>query len=414
MQPPREATADPTDVTRAWEELARDGGRIVYVVLDGAGGIPFPGTGKTALAAAATPHLDALARASCCGLLEHVGPGITPGSGPGHLSLFGYDPLRYRYGRGIFSALGIGFEIAPGDVAARVNFATLDAEGRITDRRAGRIDSAANRHLCERIRGAVKLDFDGEYFLRTIAEHRAVLVLRGEGLGHEVGDTDPQVEGVPPARAEARDEASRRTARLVDAFADRVREVLRSEPVANGVLMRGFDAYRPPASLVERFRLRGLCLAHYPMYRGMGHLLGMDALDPGAKIEDAVSALEQNFGDGHDLYFLHVKEPDSRGEDRDFAGKVAALERFDRLLPRVRELDPDVLVIVSDHSTPAAMGRHSWHPVPFLLHAEHVRPDAVDRLDEGACLHGGFGLRPGVHLMGLVLANAGRLAKFGA
>lgn len=402
------------DVTRLWEELAQDGGTIVYVILDGAGGAPHPGTGKTALQAARTPNLDRLAAESSCGMLEMAGPGITPGSGPGHLALFGYDPLRYRIGRGVLSALGIDFDLREGDVAARANFATVDPSGRIVDRRAGRIPTEKNRELCARIREALSLDFGGHYFFETESGHRAALILRGEGLGGDVSDTDPQATGVPPRAPEAASPESRETARLVREFLCKAAEALSGEERANAILLRGFERYSRLPSLSSRFGLSGLCIAAYPMYRGVSRLLGMDVADPPPDMRGSFEALSARFGDGHDFYFLHVKDADARGEDGDFEGKVAVLEAVDREIPRLFELGADVLVVASDHSTPASMKMHSWHPVPAMIRSRHARAGDVTRFDEYGCMRGALGLRPGVHLLGLAMAHAGRLKKFGA
>jgi 2,3-bisphosphoglycerate-independent phosphoglycerate mutase len=402
------------DFSDIWSELAGPGGRILYLILDGAGGLRDPHSHKTALEAARTPKLDRLTQGSACGVLELVGPGITPGSGPGHLALFGYDPLRFRVGRGVLSALGIGFELREGDVAARVNFATLDARGRVTDRRAGRIASDLNRHLCEKIRQAVQLDFDGEYFLQTVAGHRAALVLRSPGLAAEVQDTDPQRTGVPPLEPEPRTSEAEATARLLGSFIAQVHELLADERPANAVLLRGLQRYQPLPSLAQRFGLEGLCLARYPMYRGLCRLLGMELAPVPTNLTEAFDLFGQRGADRYDFCFLHVKGTDTAGEDADFDRKVAAIEEVDRLLPTLLEHQPDVLVVSADHSTPAAMGGHSWHPVPVLIHARNARADAIEHFDEYRCRSGSLGLRPGVHLMGLALAHAGRLKKFGA
>lgn len=403
-----------SDPSSVWEELVRDGGRIVYLVLDGAGGLRDRTTGKTALEMARTPNLDRIMRYSACGLLELVGPGITPGSGPGHLALFGYDPLHYRLGRGVLSALGIDFDLRAGDVAARINFATIDDAGRITDRRAGRLSTETNRRLCERLQHAVQLKFDGTWFLETVAEHRAVLVLRGAGLADDLADTDPQTTGVPPRDPKARSDAARPTAELVRDFVKQAHDVLAGEAPANAILLRGFQRHVPLPSLQERFALRGLCVAHYPMYRGLSRLLGLEVADAPQSLDASFDLLARRYGEGHDFCFLHVKGTDKCGEDGDFQGKVAVIEDTDRRLPDLLDLQPDVLVVTADHSTPAAMAAHSWHPVPVLIHAAGARADGIGHFDEYACRSGGLGLRPGLHLMGLALAHAGRLNKFGA
>jgi 2,3-bisphosphoglycerate-independent phosphoglycerate mutase len=410
------------DITDVWEELITPGGRIVYLVMDGLGGLPSESSGRTALDTAETPNLDYLARDSSCGLLEIVGPGITPGSGPGHLALFGYDPLRWRIGRGVLSALGVDFRLRPGDLAARVNFATFDDDGKVADRRAGRISTELNRKLCRKVLDALDLDFDGEVFLETESEHRAVLVLRGEGLSDELPDTDPQRTGVPPIAmkpdtesvSEPVSEAAAKSAEVLTELLRQAHAALQDESPANGMLVRGFQIYRRIPGLKQRFGLNGLCIAGYPMYRGLSRLLGMDVAESPADIEGLFQSFESHFGDDHDFYFLHVKGTDSAGEDGDIVRKVAVIEEVDRRLPRLLEAKPDVLVITGDHSTPAVMSAHSWHPVPVLLHAKYARRGAAQRFDETACLSGALSLRPGSHLLGLALGHAGRLKKFGA
>jgi 2,3-bisphosphoglycerate-independent phosphoglycerate mutase len=397
------------------DTLTQQGGRIALLVLDGLGGLPREEDGRTELEAARTPHLDDLARRSSCGLLEMVGPGITPGSGPGHLALFGYDPVEHLIGRGVLSALGIDFAIEEGDVAVRINFATLDEDGRVTDRRAGRLPTERNRELCQRLRKSIELDLDGRYFLETVSEHRAVLVLRGKGLGGQVGDTDPQRTGVPPLEAKATAEGSERTAALVRSFVEQARQVLADEGAeANGLLLRGFESYRPMPSLGERFGLKAACVADYPMYRGLSRLLGFDVLPPPGGIEACLGTLASIDDGDHDFFFLHVKDTDKAGEDGDFDAKVAAIEAVDRALPALVEAEPDVLAVTGDHSTPSAMAAHSWHPVPLLLHARLARRDHLGGFGESECGRGSLGLRPARDLMGLLLAHAGRLKKYGA
>ncbi|MFO8133687.1 MAG: 2,3-bisphosphoglycerate-independent phosphoglycerate mutase [Thermoplasmatota archaeon] len=398
------------DDTEIWERLARPGGSIMYLVIDGVGGLPGE-HGMTELEAADTPHLDSLADTSVCGLLEPVGPGITPGSGPGHLALFGYDPLRYTVGRGILAALGVDFDLREGDVAARINFASMDG-GVVVDRRAGRISTSTNRRLCSLIRDHVTLDFDGDLYIQPVKEHRALLVLRGPGLEGDIADTDPQQVGLPSRPPRPRSDGARRTAGLVASFVEQVNDALEGEQ-ANTVLLRGFDTYRPWPSLEERFGLHGVCLAQYPMYRGVSRLVGMDVHRPSLSLDD-YSMVAKGYRESHDFFFLHVKPTDSRGEDGDYDAKVAAIEQVDSLVPGLLDLEPEVLVVTADHSTPAAMATHSWHPVPVILHADSARRDDVVTFDEAACLHGGLGIRPGWHLMGLALAHAGRLEKYGA
>jgi 2,3-bisphosphoglycerate-independent phosphoglycerate mutase len=387
--------------------------RIVLLVLDGLGGLPHPETGRTELESAATPHLDRLARRAALGLLQPVAPGITPGSGPGHLALFGYDPLRWNIGRGVLSALGVGFDLHVGDVAVRLNFATLDGAGRVTDRRAGRPNDAENQRLIAKLRAGIRAPSGVQVFFESEKEHRAVLILRGEGLRAELGDTDPQETGVPPLPVRALDPAAEATARMVQEVLDQARALLRDEPAASGILARGFADYRRYPDFAERFGLRAQAIARYPMYRGVARLVGMTSAPASATDEESVATLGRTFHE-FDFHFVHFKAVDSRGEDGDFAAKVRAIEALDPLIEQVAALGPDVLIVTGDHSTPAAFRAHTWHPVPLLLASPWCRAGEEEGFGERACRRGELGIVEAKHLMTLALAHAGRLAKYGA
>jgi 2,3-bisphosphoglycerate-independent phosphoglycerate mutase len=385
--------------------------KIILCSLDGLGGLPRPGTGKSELETAGLPILHALASRSACGLLRHVGPGITPGSGPGHLGLFGYDPLQHPVGRGVLEALGIDFHLKPGDVAARGNFCTVDGEGRITDRRAGRISTDLCVKLCERLR---TITVDGaEIVIEPVKEHRFVLVLRGDGLSGSVSETDPQALGVPPLPARALEPAAERTAAAVNQFVERARQLLRDSAPANMVLLRGFDRQPDIPLFPETFRLRAAAVAAYPMYRGLARLVGMEVLDTGPTFADEIATLKRHW-DSFDFFFLHYKDTDKAGEDGDFDAKVAALERFDARLPDVLALRPDVLAVSGDHSTPSILAAHGWQPVPALVASAYCGADHVSRFTERDCASGALGLLPAQELMPILMANALRLAKYGA
>ncbi len=386
--------------------------KIVVLSMDGLGGLPQTGGGQTELEAADTPHLNALARDAICGLHEPVGTAITPGSGPAHMALFGYDPRRFQVGRGVLSALGIGFDLRPGDVAARGNFCTVDDAGSVTDRRAGRLDTEVNRELCALLR---EIELPGvELFVEPVMEHRFLLVLRGPELSPQLRDTDPQQTGRRPHEPEPREPAAEATAQLVERFLDQARRMLAEHQPANMVLLRGFSSLPVWPTFREAFGLRGAVLADYPMYRGIARLLGMSALDCQAPLESKIATLEQHW-DEFDYFYLHVKQTDSAGEDGDAAKKRQYIEAVDRQLPALRQLQPDVLIVTGDHSTPAVMQAHSWHPVPTLLWAKNCRADAVSAFGERDCLSGGLGPRfAATDLIPLALAHAGRLRKFGA
>jgi 2,3-bisphosphoglycerate-independent phosphoglycerate mutase len=385
--------------------------KIVLLSADGLGGFPDPATGRSELETARLPHLDALARRGSCGLLRHVAPGITPGSGPGHLGLFGYEPLRYPVGRGVLEALGIDFDLRPGDVAARGNFCTLDAAGHIVDRRAGRISTERSAALVDRLR---RIRVPGaEIFVEPVKEHRFVLVLRGPGLSGRLSETDPQALDRPPLPVQAQAPEARATADLVNRFVAEARPLLADAAPANMVLLRGFDQRPALPRFPEVYGLRAAAIAAYPMYRGLARLVGMDVLKTGSTFADEVVTLRDHW-DAYDFVFLHYKDTDKAGEDGDFPGKVAALERLDAALPAIEALEPDVLAVSGDHASPAVLRAHSWHPVPVVLAGRYALPDAVERFTERACSTGSLGTLPAHDLMPLVLAHALRLTKYGA
>jgi 2,3-bisphosphoglycerate-independent phosphoglycerate mutase len=395
------------------ELLVSNSTKIVFLIMDGLGGIQMEGKGGTELQAARTPHLDQLAEVSSCGLLDPVGPGITPGSGPAHFALFGYDPIQYNIGRGILEATGIDFPLTEKDVVARMNFATVDSGGKVTDRRAGRISSETNQRVCQKIRQGLKPRAGLEVIVETVKEHRGILVLRGEGLRGEIQDTDPEREGVPPLEARPLAPEAKETAARVQNVLSQVGKILADEPKANMVLLRGFAKHTRYPSMKERYGLNSLAIAAYPMYRGISRLVGMTVLSNVSNLEEEFKALEENFSK-YDFFFLHVKQTDSRGEDGNFDAKVAVIEEVDRYLPRVRALKPDVLVVTGDHSTPAKLASHSWHPLPAILYSSYCLIDRVRQFDEVSCIQGALGRMRSVDLMPLALANARRLNKFGA
>ena len=393
--------------------VVKNQSKIIFLIMDGLGGLPRPGGHETELETARTPHLDALAKKSVCGLLDPVGYGITPGSGPAHFSLFGYDPVKNNIGRGILEGAGIDFPMTDRDLLVRINFATVDKNGLVVDRRAGRIDNETNRRVCRKLQDKVRLDKDVEIIFESVREHRALLVLRGDGLREEIAETDPQKTGMLPIPPRALLPAAEPTAALFSEIVDQARKVLFDEARANMILLRGYARYRRYPSIQERFGLNALAIASYPMYRGIARLLGMDIALPMDSIKAEVDVLQENYAK-YDFFFVHVKPTDSTGEDGNFEAKVKVIEEVDTLIPLVTRLKPDVLVVTGDHSTPAVMASHSWHPVPLLLAAETCRPDRVERFGERDCSQGDLGRIPMVYLMGLALAHAKRLEKFGA
>jgi 2,3-bisphosphoglycerate-independent phosphoglycerate mutase len=397
------------DLVRELAEKAET--KIVMLVADGLGGLPLEPGGKTELETAATPNLDRLAARGTSGSSIPVLPGITPGSGPGHLGLFGYDPLEFKIGRGALEATGIGFELGPHDVAARGNFCTLDSAGLIADRRAGRIASEESFKVVERLQ-AVRIP-GVETFVKPVKEHRFVVVFRGPGLDGAVADTDPQAVGVAPLDPQPLSPAAGRTADVAKEFVRQAREILASEPKANGMVLRGFAAKPALPSYQELYGLRAAAIAVYPMYKGLARLAGMTLVGQAQSLEEQIDELARHWND-YDFFFLHFKYTDSTGEDGNFAEKVRRIEELDKAVPRIEKLRPDVLVVTGDHSTPSRMKSHSWHPVPTLLVADTCRPDGLAAFSERDCLRGGFGILPAKHLMLLAMAHAGRFGKFGA
>jgi 2,3-bisphosphoglycerate-independent phosphoglycerate mutase len=388
-------------------------GKIVLLVMDGLGGLPMEEGGLTELEAAVTPNMDALAKKSMLGLHESIRTGVTPGSGPAHLSLFGYDPLKYQVGRGVLSALGIDFDLRKEDVAARGNFCTVDEDGRVTDRRAGRIPTEVTVGLCKMLREKVSIP-GVEVFLKPVKEYRFLLVLRGEGLSGNIEETDPQVVGEKPLKAMAQDQASKKAAEYVQEFVRQAAEILKDENPANMLLLRGFSQLPDWPLFPDVFGLRSLAIAMYPMYRGVAKLVGMESPPASQSYDEEIDLLEEKWED-YDFFFVHIKKVDSYGEDGAFDKKVHEIEKVDALLPRILALDPSVLIITGDHSTPCAMKYHSWHPVPTLLYAKTCRPDGIDKFGERSCLGGGLGVRfPAFELMLLALAHAEKFDKFGA
>lgn len=394
------------------KELAvENNSKIVMVVMDGLGGLPWQPGGLTELETAKKPNLDKLAREGVCGLSTPIAPGITPGSGPAHLALFGYDPLTYEIGRGVLEAVGIGFEMGPNDVAARGNFCTIDANGLITDRRAGRIPTDVNAKLTALLQ-QIKLP-NVETFVRTVKEHRFVVVFRGEGLSGDLSETDPQQVGLAPLPVEPHHPAAAATAALVNQWIARAREVLAEQHPANMLTLRGFAKTPALPSMTEVYKLNCGSIASYPMYRGVTSLIGMKLLPTGDTVPDEFVTLKQNFG-AYDFFYLHVKKTDSYGEDGNFDSKVHVIEELDGLLPQLLALNPDVIAVTGDHSTPSLLKGHSWHPVPTLIWSKYCRSGLSATFSERECARGELGHFQATDLMPMLLANALRLAKFGA
>ncbi len=385
--------------------------RIILLVLDGLGGLPGK-DGKTELEAAHTPNMDKLSRDSIVGLSTPISPGITPGSGPGHMGLFGYDPLENPIGRGVLEALGIGLELTPKSLAARGNFCSLDpVSGVITDRRAGRIPTETCAALVEKLSG---ITIDGvKITVRPVKDYRFALILEGDGLADGLTETDPQRTGVKPLPVEALNSDAKKSADILNLWLEKAFAVLKDERPANGCTLRGIAKDPGLPSYEQVYGLKSCAIATYPMYKGISRLVGMDVLDAGDTIDSEVETLEANW-EKYDFFFFHVKKTDSAGEDGNFDAKVKVIEETDTIIPRIMDLDPDVVIITGDHSTPAVMKAHSWHELPILLYAKNIRKDLVTSFGEVACMQGGLGHIRHIDILPLAMAHAGKLIKYGA
>jgi 2,3-bisphosphoglycerate-independent phosphoglycerate mutase len=359
--------------------------KLALVVLDGVGDLATKDSGfLTPLEAAKTPNMDQLSRESIQGRMTPVAPGITPGSGPGHLALFGYDPIDTQVGRGVIEALGLGLELKSGDVAARANFCSLDAEGLVTDRRAGRIETEECERLCAMLSSKIKKVSDAEVIIQPGKGHRFVVIFRGKGLEGPLSDTDPQREGLPIADAAPVDASSKKAqkaAKLIKAFYEKALPIIKNERPANGFLMRGIAHQPNIPTFEERYQLKAACLAVYPMYKGLAQLVGMDKIEGPQSISEQFNRYLEEY-DNYDFFFIHYKYTDMYGEDGNFEAKKKAIEELDEALPILLQKRPDVLAITGDHSTPCPMKGHSWHPQPVLLTSDVSGSDKLDRFTE--------------------------------
>lgn len=396
------------------EIIKKNENKILLLVLDGVGGMPHHQTGKTELETANIPNLDYFAKKGACGLIIPVLPGITPGSGPGHIALFGYDPIEIQIGRGVLECLGIGMDIKKGEIAIRGNFATIDENNIVIDRRAGRISTEENKKLVELISQNIKEIKGVKIEIRTVKEHRCAIVLRGENLSPFVSENDPQKEGLPLAEIKPLTEEAKLTAGILNEFERKVREILKKlNSKAKGILLRGISTLPYIPSFEEKYKLKSACIASYPMYKGISKVVGMDILKTGDTVEEEFETLKEYYND-YDFFFLHIKKTDSFGEDGNFMGKVKILEEIDKKIWVLKNLKFEAMAITGDHSTPSMLKGHSWHPVPFTLISPNTIPDDVEKFTERECVKGILGKLYSKEIMYLLLACSLKLGKFGA
>jgi len=387
--------------------------KIVLLIMDGLGGLPYKG--KTALEAARTKNLDKLAAKNDCGLMDPVFPGITPGSGPAHLALFGYDPVKYQIGRGILEALGVGVEVNKGDLTARGNFCITE-KGIVKDRRAGRISTEVNQKLTKHLNKEISETEGIKISFTSGKEHRFVVRLRGEGLSGDVTDTDPQKVGERILKSVSTQDSksAQKTADVVNKLTEEIQEALDGfGEKPNAAVLRGISGYPDLPQFPEIYKLKAKSIAEYPMYRGLTQLIGMDVDRTPASIEEEFNVFKKSYGD-YDYFYIHIKKVDSYGEDGNFEAKVGKIEETDSYIPEIMELSPDVIAVTGDHSTPAVYKSHSWHPVPVLIVSKWARISGVSGFSERECYRGSMGRMPSLYLTSLLLAHAERLEKFGA
>jgi 2,3-bisphosphoglycerate-independent phosphoglycerate mutase len=387
------------------------------IVMDGVGDVATREQGYlTPLEAARTPNLDAIARDSAQGRMIPVAPGITPGSGPGHLGLFGYDPLEFEVGRGVIEALGLGLELRAGDIAARANFCTVDGKGIVTDRRAGRIETPVCEELCALLSAKVKKIGDTQVIIRPGKGHRFVVLFRGKGLEGPLTDADPHREGLPIPKVSPvnpRSAKAKKAAKLITDFYKAALPIIAKRHPANAFLLRGIAHQPEIPSFQDRYKLRAACIAVYPMYKGLAQLVGMAKLEGPQTIAEQFERYVAEY-ENYDYFFIHFKYTDMYGEDGNFAAKRKAIEELDAALPILIKKKPDVLAITGDHSTPCVIRGHSWHPQPVMLHSALSGSDKLDRFTETGANGGSLGVFPARELIRLMQANARAFDKFGA
>ena len=393
--------------------LLSNDNKIIFIVLDGLGDIPNPSFGlQTPLEAAKKPHLDRLAtKSGVLGRIIPVDTGVTPGSGPGHLSLFGYDPVVYEIGRGVLEVLGLNMDLRDGDLAARANFCTV-RDGLVVDRRAGRIPTEETERLCAMISDNVKEIEGAQVIIKPGKSHRFAVIFRGAGLNDGLTDADPHKENKPFVYTAAKIKEAEASARVVNGFIKKVTDLLKDEPVANSALLRGFSQKPDIRPFTGKYRMKALAIATYPMYRGIAKVLGMDVVAEPVDYEDSMRILKDNYNN-YQFFFFHIKETDLAGEDGNFEEKTKAIENADRIINDIYSLNPQALIVTGDHSTPCSLKGHSWHPVPLLIVTKTGETDGLV-FHEKNCIQGSVGTIYSKELMSLALAHGTRLDKYGA
>ncbi|MCR8633815.1 2,3-bisphosphoglycerate-independent phosphoglycerate mutase [Paenibacillus radicis (ex Xue et al. 2023)] len=386
--------------------------KAIVAIADGLGDRPHPLLdNRTPLEYAKTPNLDRLASKGITGMMDLISSGIPVGTDMGHLILFGYQPHHYP-GRGPIEALGIGMDVKPGDIVLRCNFATVDEDGIVVDRRAGRIRENTNE-IAQAIDG-MELEDGVVAYVKPATEHRAVLILRGNGLSDKVSDSDPKApnDGKPYCRIkplDTSDEAGR-TAILLNLFLKKVHAILSAHPInqerieqgklpANFILTRGAGQVTQLEPIVQQLNFRGSCIAGESTVLGVAQLAGFKTVtdirmtgnidtDIELKARLAIEEIADN-----DMVYVHFKAPDIKGHDNEPFEKARAIELFDRMVGLILQQLPEnvYLALAADHSTPCEVGEHTGEPVPVLIYGPSIRRDRVQQYNELDCAYGGLG-----------------------
>ena len=409
----------------------------IILVMDGMGDRPLKELdNQTPLQAANTPNMDKMAERGITGIMDSIRPGIIPGSDTAHLSILGYDPYEVYTGRGPFEASGVGLDVIPGDIAFRCKFSTADEKGIITDRRAGRIREGTKDIVDVLNTMVIKGYEDIQIIFKESTGHRAVLVLRGEGLSDKVTDADPKVEGKKPKIVESTDgsEEAKRTADLLNKIVEKSYEMVKNHPVnigrmeenkppANIIIPRGAGAVPKVEHINEKYEVNSACIAETGLIMGIGRFAGMDIIE----MDDVTGGVDTNLDNiidtiinqvnntDHNFFLINIDGADEAGHDGNAIQKKEFIEKVDKIvMSKLLNLKNVVLFLTADHSTPISVMNHSGDPVPVIINSPEVRVDDVKEYNEFAVAKGGLCRIRGSDVMNIVMDLMNNSHKFGA
>lgn len=403
------------------------------MIIDGMGDRPLKELGyKTPLEAAITPNMDKMAENGICGIMDPIKPGIRPGSDTSHISILGYDPYEVYTGRGPFEAAGVGVDVLPGDIAFRCNFSTADEDGIIIDRRAGRIREGTEE-LARSING-INIDQDVEVIFKESTGHRAVLVLRGNGLSDQVSDADPKHEGKAPKMVVAIDgsQEANKTANILNKIVKKSYEVLKNHPLN----LKRIDAGKPPANIIiprgagavpnvqpfgEKYGLKPVCIAETGLIKGIAKIAGMELVDiKGAtggidtNLENIKNGIIETASKDYDFMLINVDGADEAGHDGQMDEKIKFIEKVDVVIGELMRIEDIYFILTADHSTPISTMDHTGDPVPIVICGPEVRVDDVKNFNERSVTKGGLCRIRGNNIMDILMDLMNLSTKFGA